>query len=68
MVPAIELDHVNKWYGTMHVLRDISLNIGAEGARGGVRPVRLGQVDHDPLHQPAGDAPGRQASASRAPS
>jgi len=26
-VPAIELDHVNKWYGAMHVLRDISLNI-----------------------------------------
>ena len=25
--PAIELDHVDKWYGTMHVLRDISLSI-----------------------------------------
>ncbi len=26
-VPAIELDHVNKWYGAMHVLRDITLNV-----------------------------------------
>ena len=26
--PAIVLDHVNKWYGAMHVLRDISLTIG----------------------------------------
>ncbi len=25
---AIELDHVNKWYGAMHVLRDVSLNVG----------------------------------------
>jgi general L-amino acid transport system ATP-binding protein len=28
--PAIVLDHVNKWYGAMHVLRDISLTIGAK--------------------------------------
>lgn len=26
--PAIVLDKVNKWYGAMHVLRDISLTIG----------------------------------------
>ena len=26
--PAILLDRVNKWYGTMHVLRDISLSVG----------------------------------------
>jgi general L-amino acid transport system ATP-binding protein len=26
--PAIVLDRVNKWYGTMHVLRDVSLTIG----------------------------------------
>lgn len=25
--PAIVLDKVNKWYGTMHVLRDITLNV-----------------------------------------
>ncbi len=25
--PAIELDRVNKWYGAMHVLRDVSLTV-----------------------------------------
>src|SRR3978361_1461007 len=25
--PAIVLDKVNKWYGTMHVLRDVSLTV-----------------------------------------
>jgi general L-amino acid transport system ATP-binding protein len=28
--PAIVLDKVNKWYGTMHVLRDVTLNVGAK--------------------------------------
>ena len=26
--PAIVLDRVNKWYGAMHVLRDVSLTVG----------------------------------------
>ena len=26
--PAIMLDHVNKWYGAMHVLRDLTLTVG----------------------------------------
>jgi general L-amino acid transport system ATP-binding protein len=26
--PAIVLDKVNKWYGTMHVLRDVTLTVG----------------------------------------
>ncbi|HEX4178663.1 MAG TPA: ATP-binding cassette domain-containing protein, partial [Rhizomicrobium sp.] len=26
--PAIVLDQVNKWYGTMHVLRNVSLTVG----------------------------------------
>ena len=26
--PAIELDRVNKWYGAMHVLRDVSITVG----------------------------------------
>ena len=30
--PAILMDKVNKWYGAMHVLRDVSLNV-AEGER-----------------------------------
>ena len=29
-VPAIELDHVNKWYGPMHVLRDVCLTVAAK--------------------------------------
>ena len=28
--PAIVLDKVNKWYGAMHVLRDVTLNVGAK--------------------------------------
>ena len=27
IAPAIVLDHVNKWYGTMHVLRDVSIQV-----------------------------------------
>jgi general L-amino acid transport system ATP-binding protein len=30
--PAILLDKVNKWFGTLHVLRDVSLNV-ATGER-----------------------------------
>ena len=26
--PAIVLDKVNKWYGAMHVLRDVSMTVG----------------------------------------
>ncbi len=29
-LPAIVLDHVNKWYGAMHVLRDVSMTVGAQ--------------------------------------
>ena len=57
--PAIVLDKVNKWYGALHVLRDIT-DGRPEGARRRLRAVRLRQVDHDPLHQPAGGASGRQ--------
>ena len=28
--PAIILDKVNKWYGTMHVLRDVTLTVGQQ--------------------------------------
>jgi general L-amino acid transport system ATP-binding protein len=28
--PAIVLDKVNKWYGAMHVLRDVTLNVAAK--------------------------------------
>jgi general L-amino acid transport system ATP-binding protein len=46
----------NKWYGEFHVLKDINLTVRGRAHRH-LRPVRLGQVDHDPLHQPAGGAP-----------
>ncbi len=26
--PAIVLDKVNKWYGAMHVLRDVTMTVG----------------------------------------
>ena len=41
---------------------------GREGTRRGVRAVRLRQVDHDTLHQPSGDASGRQDRSSTASS
>ena len=54
---AIEMVGVNKWYGDFHVLRDINLKV-LRGERIVIcGPVRLRQVDHDPLHQPAGGAP-----------
>ena len=28
LAPAIKLDKVNKWYGAMHVLRDVTLTVG----------------------------------------
>jgi general L-amino acid transport system ATP-binding protein len=28
--PIIELEHVNKWFGHVHVLRDVSLQVGAK--------------------------------------
>ena len=54
---AVQMIGVHKWYGEFHVLRDINLDV-----RRGERivicgPVRLRQVDDDPLHQPARGAP-----------
>ena len=50
---AIEFKHVHKWYGEFHVLRDIDLDGRAGRADRHLRAVGLGQVDADPLHQPA---------------
>ena len=36
--PAILLDRVNKWFGALHVLRDVSMSI----AHGGGQRGRLG--------------------------
>ena len=53
------LDKVNKWYGTMHVLRDVTMTIAQKERVVVCGPVGVGQVHHDPLHQPAGEPPGR---------
>ena len=46
---AIQINKMNKWYGTFHVQPD-----GAPGlANRHRRALRLGKIDPDPLHQPA---------------
>jgi general L-amino acid transport system ATP-binding protein len=38
---AIEIQNMNKWYGTFHVLRDINLTVNeANGSSSAGRPVR----------------------------
>jgi general L-amino acid transport system ATP-binding protein len=46
--PAIVLDKVNKWYGAMHVLRDVSLTVAQKERVVVCGPS--GQVHHDPLY------------------
>ena len=58
--PAIQMIGVNKWYGEFHVLTDINLSVDARRAHRHLRPLRLRQVDPDPLHQQARRASGRQ--------
>ena len=53
---AVEMRGVHKWYGAFHVLRNVDLSV-ARGERIVIcGPSGLGQVDADPLHQPAGGA------------
>ena len=67
--PIIRFDKVNKWYGNnFHVLRDIDLAVAHGRAHRDLRAVGLGQVDADPLHQPARGAPGGPAHRSTASS
>ena len=49
----IELRGVVKRFGTFTALQGINIKVGQPGGRRRDRPVGLGQVDHDPLHQPA---------------
>ena len=53
----IRMEGVNKWYGKFQVLNNIDLDVRAGRAHRDLRPVGLGQVDPDPLHQPARDHP-----------
>jgi hypothetical protein len=49
----IEMRKVDKFYGDFQVLRDIDLHRRARRAHRHLRPVRLRQVDADPLPEPA---------------
>jgi len=42
---------VNKWYGSLHVLRDVTMSVGEKERVVVLRTIRLRQVHHDPLHQ-----------------
>ena len=53
--PLIELKHVDKHFGSLHVLRDINLSIVPGEVRRGYRPIRVGQIDPLPCHQWSGD-------------
>ena len=53
----IDMQDVNKWFGDLHVLRDVTLQVTARRADRHLRAVRLRQVHADSLHQPAGSAP-----------
>ena len=51
--PLVEITGMCKWYGDFSALHDINLTV-AEGEKVVVcGPSGLGQVHHDPLHQPA---------------
>src|ERR1700757_2033875 len=55
--PAIILDKVNKWYGTMHVLRDVSLIVGQKervvvcGPSGSGKSTMIRCINRLEIHQ-----------------
>ena len=63
---AIQIVGMNKWYGTVPRAARHRPDRAAGRAHRDLRAVRLGQVDADPLHQPAGGAPDRARSSSTA--
>ena len=46
----VHIESLNKWYGQLHVLKDINLDVGARRAGGHLRAVRLRQIHPDSLH------------------
>ena len=50
--PLVELSRVNKWFGDLHVLKDIDLAVSHREVVVVIGPVRLREVDAVPLHQP----------------
>lgn len=55
---VVEMNDVNKWYGEFHVLKNVCLRV-KKGENRCVRPVRVRQINDDPLHQPSGRTPAR---------
>ena len=55
--PMIEMRHVHKWFGEFQCSTTSTSKSGKRRAGRGLRPVRLRQIDDDPLHQPARRAP-----------
>jgi general L-amino acid transport system ATP-binding protein len=55
--PAIELDQVNKWYGAMHVLRNVSLNVAQKervvvcGPSGSGKSTMIRCINRLEMHQ-----------------
>ena len=52
----IKLDHVNKYFGDLHVLKDVNLEVKEGEKAGHHRAVGLGQVHHGALHELSGGA------------
>ena len=52
--PLVVLEKVNKYFGDLHVLRDIDLTVHRGEVVVVIGPSGLGQVDAVPDHQPAG--------------
>ena len=50
--PIIELRHVDKHYGDLHVLKDISLEVDRGRCH---RAFRFRQINHVPNYQPSRD-------------
>ena len=53
--PLVVMEHVDKHFGDLHVLKDINLTVQPRRGRRRHRTVGLGQVDAVPDDQPAGD-------------
>ena len=53
----VHISSLHKWYGQLHVLNDINLDVAPRRARGHLWAVRIRQIHPDSLHQPAGGAP-----------
>ena len=51
----IDVAGVDKFFGEFQALKNINMRVGSAGSRRRHRPVGVGQVDPDPMHQPTRD-------------